>query len=256
MFLEAIVTEAQARVEKLMPLALTLKQQAEQMGPVRSLRSALSDEGKLAVIAECKQRSPSKGWLTHSYDPVASALFYEKSGARAISVLTEPRYFGRDLSHLRAVRLKVSLPVLRKDFIRHVLQLYEARVNGADAVLLIARILDDYQLRDLYDGAYALGMEALVEVHSLGELERALKLNPAIVGVNNRDLSTFATRLEFSQEVAAQLPLGVVRVSESGINGLEDLERVQSWGYEAVLAGESLMRGGTWLEEWNLGHHH
>ena len=253
MFLDAIVADVDERVEKLLPMANTLQEQARQMGPVRSLKEALGGD-KLAIIAECKQRSPSKGWLTHSYDPAVQAQGYERWGAKAISVLTEPHYFEGDLSHLRAVRKQVSIPILRKDFIRHPVQLYEARANGADAALLIVRILDDPQLRDLYEAACAIGLEALVEIHTPLELERAMRINPDIIGVNNRDLDSFATRLEFSREMAEELPLGVIRVCESGITLKEDLQRVQSWGYQAVLVGESLMRGGTLLEEWNDGH--
>ncbi len=253
MFLDAIIADVDERVEKLLPMAGLLEREATGVGPVRSLTDALRGEG-LGIIAELKQRSPSKGWLTASYNPVARALAYEKNGAKAISVLTEPLHFGGDLAHLRTVRGEVSIPVLRKDFIRHPVQLYEARVHGADAVLFIVRILDDYQLRDLHDTAYALGMEALVEVHTPLELERALGINPAIIGVNNRDLDSFATRLQFSHEMAAQLPQDTIRVCESGISSKKDLELVQSWGYQAALVGESLMRNPVLLQEWNNGH--
>lgn len=248
MFLDAIVEDVDERIRRLLPVSGYLRDAAEQMPPVRSLSEALTTPG-LSVIAECKQKSPSKGWLTDYYDPRAQAENYQRGGASAVSVLTEPRFFAGDLSHLQAVRSAVSLPVLRKDFIRHPVQLFEARVNQADAVLLIVRIVDDAQLKELYDTARTLGMEVLVEIHSTAEADRAMSLNPAIIGVNNRDLDTFETRLEFSEEMAGTLPEGLIRVSESGIGSRADMQRVQRWGYQAVLIGESLMRGVDLLSE-------
>ncbi len=257
MFLDAIVASVDERVERLQKDAAELRQRAEAAGPARSLRQALTaDEGGLQVIAECKQKSPSKGWLTDHYDPVAQALRYEQEGASAISVLTEPEYFAGDLSHLEAVRAKVRLPVLRKDFVRDPVQLFEARAHGADAALLIVRIVDDARLKDLCETARGIGLEVLVEIHSASEAERALALNPAIVGVNNRDLDSFDTRLEFSRDMAARLDPSIVRVSESGIQTVDDLRLVKSWGYQAVLVGESLMRGSALLRTWSDGDRH
>ncbi len=253
MFLDAIVADVDERVRRLLPVAKYLRAEAEGMPPVRSLREALLEPG-LSVIAECKQKSPSKGWLTDHYDPEAQALRYERDGASAVSVLTEPHHFAGDLAHLAAVRSAVSLPVLRKDFVRHPVQLFEARVNRADAVLLIVRIVDDAELKDLVDTAVGIGLEVLVEIHSAEEAERAVALNPAIVGVNNRDLDSFETQLEFSRDMASVLPKHMLWVSESGIADAADLAQVESWGYEAVLVGESLMRGGNLLSEWAHDH--
>ncbi|PSR20391.1 MAG: indole-3-glycerol phosphate synthase TrpC [Sulfobacillus acidophilus] len=254
MFLDAIVGAVDERVQRLTPVSSFLRQEAERMPPVRSLRAALSGQG-LAIIAECKQKSPSKGWLTDYYDPQAQALRYQKEGAAAISVLTEPHFFAGDLSHLQAVRDLVSVPVLRKDFVRHPVQLFEARMAGADAVLLIVRIVDQVQLRELYETANGIGLEVLVEIHSAAEAERALAVNPEIIGVNNRDLDTFETRLDFSREMADVVPKDIIRVSESGISHDADLTQVKAWGYQAALVGESLMRGKDLLRVWADGHH-
>ncbi len=255
MFLDAIVSSVDERVERLVPVSRYLRDRAEQMPPVRSLAQALNAPGAVAVIAECKQKSPSKGWLTQEYDPVLQAKTYQKNGARAISVLTEPHYFAGELAHLEAVRAVVDVPVLRKDFVRHPVQLFEARAHGADAALLIVRIVDDAQLLDLYQTAREIGLEVLVEIHSAREADRAMRLDPAVVGVNNRDLDTFETRLEFSREMASAVG-GRVRVSESGIASAADLAAVKSWGYQAVLVGESLMRDSRLLGEWTHGNAH
>lgn len=257
MFLDAIVQSVDERVQALRPRMAELEAGVKAQGPVRSLKAALSaGSGALKVIAECKQKSPSKGWLTDHYDPVHQALGYEHDGASAISVLTEPHYFAGDLTHMEQVRAAVSLPVLRKDFVRDPVQLLEARAHGADAALLIVRIVDDARLEALYQTAQAIGLEVLVEIHSAAEAERAMRLNPAIIGVNNRDLDSFETRLVFSEEMARTLPAETVRVSESGIQTVDDLDRVKDWGYQAVLVGESLMRGSGLLRNWTDVHAH
>ncbi len=252
MFLEAIVKRVDERVAELQKDEARLLREASGKPSVRSLVAALrplSAPPRIRIIAECKQKSPSKGWLTDRYDPAAQARRYQEEGASAVSVLTEPEFFAGHLSHLVAVEAAIQLPVLRKDFVRDPLQLVEARAAGADAALLIVRIVDDSRLRDLYQTAAALGLEVLVEIHSPEEAERALALNPAIIGVNNRDLDTFETRLEFSEEMAGVIPEGVVRVSESGIQGKDDLVRIRDWGYDACLVGESLMKGSSLLRE-------
>jgi len=249
MFLDAIVADVDERITRLLPVEKDLTRRAEAMPPARSLAQALMGP-HLAVVAECKQRSPSKGWLTHDYDPVGNARRYQQDGAAAISVLTEPRYFAGDLAHLRAVRDAVELPVLRKDFVRHPVQLCEARAAGADAALLIVRILDEPILTECLAVATHLGLEVLVEAHTAGEVERALSCGATIVGINNRDLDSFETHLEFSAQMASMLPSGVIGVCESGIRERQDLEKVAQWGYHAALVGESLMRGGSLLREW------
>jgi indole-3-glycerol phosphate synthase len=250
MFLDAITQDVDERVKRLLPIATYWRNQAERRPPVRSLKAQLGQGERLQIIAECKQKSPSKGWLTDRYDPVGQARQYESDGAAAISVLTEPHYFAGDLSHLEAVREAVALPVLRKDFVRHPVQLYEARARGADAALIIVRIVDDARLQELLEAARAIGLEVLVEVHAAAELERALRQGAEIIGVNNRDLDTFDTRLEFSHQLSTLLPPSVIAVSESGIRTTADLTQIQSWGYRAVLIGETLMRGASVLAEW------
>jgi indole-3-glycerol phosphate synthase len=205
----------------------------------------------MAVIAECKRRSPSKGLFAAEYDPVAIARRYAEAGASAISVLTEPDFFEGSLEHLAQVREAVDLPLLRKDFILDPLQVAEARAFGADAVLIIARILEEDRVRyrELLAAAQAAGLEALVELHSLREVDFALAEGPRLVGVNNRDLETFETRLEVCREVRPYLGDGVIAVAESGIGNLDDVVKVRDWGYQAVLVGEALMRGGAKLLE-------
>lgn len=251
MFLQDIVSAVDERIQRLQAVEPYLLSQAQVMPPVRPLASALAPHGDgLRIIAECKHRSPSKGWLTDAYDPVRQALAYEDGGAAAISVLTEPRFFAGDRWHLMAVKAAVEVPVLRKDFIRDPVQLYESRAMGADAVLLIVRIIDDrIKLKDLWQVATGLGLEVLVEVHAPAEVEAALEIGADIIGVNNRDLDSFETRLSLSQEVAERLPTSVVKVAESGIRSIRDAINLRAFGYEALLIGETLMRGGLSLKE-------
>lgn len=251
MFLQDIVGAVDERVKRLLTVRPYLLSQAQSMPPVRSLGAALDPNGAgLRVIAECKHRSPSKGWLTDAYDPVRQALGYEEGGAAAISVLTEPHFFAGDRWHLMAVNAAVGVPVLRKDFIRDPVQLYESRAMGADAVLLIVRIIDDQiKLKDLWQVATGIGLEVLVEVHARSEVEAALEIGAHLIGVNNRDLDSFETRLELSQEVAEMLPKSVIKVTESGIRSLDDAMKLRGFGYQALLIGETLMRGGLSLRE-------
>jgi indole-3-glycerol phosphate synthase len=193
------------------------------------------------IIAECKRRSPSRGVLRAHYDAGAIARAYATAGAAAISVLTEPTFFDGMPEHLRAVRTAVNVPLLRKDFIVDEYQLLEAVADGADAVLLIVTALTDEALTSLKRQAEAMGLATLVEVHDIGELERALSVEAAIVGVNNRNLRTLAVDLRASDEIAARLPPDVIAVSESGLNSAADLRRLQSIGFRGFLIGERLM---------------
>jgi indole-3-glycerol phosphate synthase len=193
------------------------------------------------VIAECKRRSPSRGVLRAAYEPVEIARAYERGGAAAISVLTEPTFFDGALDHLEHVRRVVGIPLLRKDFIVEEYQLLEARAAGADAALLIVAALDDAALSRLSAAARALGLAALVEVHSVDETERALAAGAEIIGVNNRNLRTLAVDLEASETIAAMLPSSVVAISESGLKTAEDLQRMRALGYRAYLMGERFM---------------
>ncbi len=195
-----------------------------------------------ALIAELKQRSPSRGQLAQQFDPFRLARLYSQNGARAISVLTDERYFGGSLEILQAIAaLPDRLPLLRKDFICDDYQLYEARAAGADAVLLIVAGLSESELRDLYAQSMALGLTPLVEVHTLAELEAGLKINPDLVGINNRDLSTFEVNLETSLKLRPHVPQGILLVAESGIHSRQDVTRLAQAGVDAILVGEALV---------------
>lgn len=211
--------------------------------PVRPFTRALQENAPVSLIAEVKKASPSKGVIQPDFRPVETALAYERAGAAALSVLTDEVYFQGANDVLTRVRETVSIPVLRKDFIVDALQIHEARAIGADAVLLIAAALADGQLREFYALAQELGMDALVEVHSPQEYERVAGFAPRVVGVNNRDLRTFAVDLGQTAKVAAMVAHDAVIVSESGIATREDVARVQACGASAILVGETLMRG-------------
>ena len=210
--------------------------------PVRDFRAALLRGPGLGIIAEVKQASPSAGVLRADFDPVAIARIYADHGASAISVLTDEPFFQGKLEYLTAVRHAVTPPVLRKDFILDLYQVVEARVAGADAVLLIAEILDDDALPMLLAEIHALGMQALVELYDVENLPRVLASGAKIVGVNNRDLRTFVTSLDRSIELLPKIPADVCFVSESGIRTHADMARLHAAGAKAVLVGETLMR--------------
>ena len=202
---------------------------------------ALTAADRVNVIAECKRRSPSKGVLAADYDPAAIAGEYERGGAAAISVLTEPTFFDGALAHLAAVRARVALPLLRKDFIVDEYQLFEARANGADAVLLIVAALEQVELVALQTRAWQMGLATLVEVHDEAELARAIDSGARIVGVNNRNLRTLAVDITASDRLAARMSRGVIAVSESGLKSRQELDRLAAVGYRAFLIGERFM---------------
>ncbi len=205
-----------------------------------------------AIIAEIKRASPSKGVIRADFDPVRIAASYVRHGAAALSVLTEGRFFQGDLEHLRSIRSAVHVPLLRKDFLFDDYQIHEARAYGADAVLLIVRMLDDAALHGLRELAESLGMAALVEVHDEAELARAVESGARLIGINNRNLDTFVTSLTVSERLAANLPSGVRAVAESGIESAADIARLERAGINVFLVGESLMRSpdpGTKLAE-------
>jgi indole-3-glycerol phosphate synthase len=210
----------------------------------RGFAAALRDAAVVRLLAEVKRRSPSAGDIRPGADPVDVAREYEAGGAAALSVLTDREFFGGRLDFLVDVRREVPLPVLRKDFIVDPLQVYEARAAGADAILLIVRILTDRQLADLHGLATELGMDVLVEVHDAEELERAMAVGSTLVGVNNRDLSRFVTDLGISLALAPSVPPQVTLVAESGIRTADDVDRLGAAGFDAILVGESLMRQG------------
>jgi indole-3-glycerol phosphate synthase/phosphoribosylanthranilate isomerase/anthranilate synthase/indole-3-glycerol phosphate synthase/phosphoribosylanthranilate isomerase len=198
--------------------------------------------GPARLIAEIKRASPSKGLIAGTFDPVAQARAYELGGAAAISVLTEPHFFQGSLEHLRAVRAAVTPPVLRKDFIVDPYQGYEARAAGADALLLIVALLDDDTLRELLALTHALGMEALVETHDASEVRRAVAAGASMIGVNSRDLRTFAVDTAVVQNLRPLIPRDRVFVAESGVQNRLDATRARAWGADAILVGEALMR--------------
>ena len=200
--------------------------------------------GELGVIAEVKRRSPSKGDLGADLDPAALATAYESGGAACVSVLTDAPHFGGSPEDLLAARAAVSLPVLRKDFTVDLRDVVDARLMGADCVLLIAAALDDNQLNDCHAMAVALGLDALVEVHDETEAARAVDVGATLIGVNQRDLVTFEVDTARAVRVAPTLPDGVVRVAESGITGPADAAVLAEAGYHAVLVGEHLVRAG------------
>ena len=207
----------------------------------RDFAAALATPGEVSLLAEVKKASPSKGVIREDFDPVAIAKTYEQHGARAISVLTDEPFFQGHLDYLRDVRKVVSLPVLRKDFIIDRYQLLEARVAGADAVLLIAECLDDCNLRALHNEAIELGLAPLVELYEPENLPRVLEAGATLVGINNRDLRTFEVDLNHTVRLAAQIPDECIIVGESGIRTPEDVQRMRSAGVDAILVGESLM---------------
>src|SRR5262245_16717571 len=219
-----------------------LERRVAELPPCRGFEAALRVPGEVRVIAEVKKASPSAGVIRADFDPVAIARTYERHGAACVSVLTDEPSFEGSLSYLRAIRTAVDLPLLRKDFLLDRYQVLEARAAGADAVLLIAEILDDAALGNLVRATEALGMHALVELYEPANLPRVLAAGATLVGVNNRDLRTFVTRLEHTLELATQVPPGRLLVSESGIRTPDDLRRLAAAGVKAVLIGETFMR--------------
>ena len=203
--------------------------------------SALQKD-KVALIAEIKRASPSAGVLVDDFAPVMMAATYAYNGAAAISVLTDEGFFQGSLRYLRAVRQAVEVPILRKDFIIDPYQVYEGRVAGADTILLIVAALSDVQLRDLHDLTIELGMSALVEVHNESEMARALQINSRLIGINNRDLGTFDVDLETTARLASMVNDDVVLVAESGIRNAQDVRTMGSYGADAILVGESLVK--------------
>jgi len=218
-------------------------EEMSQAAPVRDAHIALTGD-EMKVIAEVKRSSPSKGSLSAITDPAALAESYQKAGASVISVLTEERRFKGSLSDLDAVRSRVDIPVLRKDFMVDEYQFYEARAHGADLVLLIVAALSKSQLKDFFDIATELEMAALIEVHTADELERALEISPRIVGVNSRNLKTLEVDPKAFADLIPRIPAELIRVAESGISTRSDVEFAQNSGAKAILVGEALVTSG------------
>jgi indole-3-glycerol phosphate synthase len=210
--------------------------------PRREFVGSLEKAPGLGIIAEVKKASPSKGVIRPDFDPVAIARSYERAGADAVSVLTDERFFQGSLSYLLTIRNSIGLPVLRKDFIIDIAQVEQTAAAGADAILLIAAILDKIHLRDLYEASCELGVQPLIEVHHLNELDRVMTVEPNLLGVNNRDLATFVTDTNITLEIVKHIPGEVSVVSESGIENGGQAQRLSAAGVRALLVGESLMR--------------
>lgn len=244
MILDEILEAKRQEVRRLRRRADRLESAAADAPPARDFGRALRGGDEVAVVAEFKRRAPSAGDLAPDADPSAVARAYADGGAAALSVLTDREWFGGSLDDLAAAREGGGLPVLRKDFVVDPVQLLEARSAGADAVLLIVRALEEARLPELLEAADELGMAALVEVHDAGELEAAVAAGAGIVGVNARDLDSFAVDLERSERLVARVPSERVAVAESGIRGASDVRRMGAAGADAVLVGGWLMGSG------------
>ena len=232
-----------------------LHERIDAQAPALDAHSFLS-RNEMNVIAEVKRSSPSKGNLAPITDPAAFAEKYQEAGAAAVSVLTEQRRFGGSLADLDAVRSRIEIPVLRKDFMVDEYQFLEARAHGADIVLLIVAALSKSQLKDFYDLATELGMASLIEVHTQSELESAMDISPRIVGVNSRNLKTLEVSASVFEELIPAIPSTVIRVAESGISTRADVAQAQKAGATAILVGESLVKSGDPISAMRelLGH--
>jgi indole-3-glycerol phosphate synthase len=246
----AVKKEEVAHLKKIRPLS-EIKASIHDLPPLRDFRNAITTHA-CAIIAEVKRRSPSKGILREDFDHVHIASVYEQCGASAVSVLTDQEFFGGDKRYLSEIKKDVQLPLLRKDFIIDPYQIYETRGLDGDALLLIARILEGEQLRDYIRLTESLGLFAIVEVHCKEDLDKALDSGAHIIGINNRNLTTFSTDLNTSINLMPHIPADKIIISESGINMRNDIETLMKSGIHAFLIGETLMRSeniGTKLSE-------
>ncbi len=240
--LNKIIAQKREEVEQrkqAMPLSSLEERIARREAPLDFALALGGDNTRL--IAEVKRASPSRGLLRPDFNPVALARTYAQGGAAAISVLTEANYFDGSIDYLAAVREEVELPLLRKDFIFDPYQVYESRAYGADALLLIVAVLSQEQLAEFLALSHSLGLKCLVEVHSEGEVERALLSQAKIIGINNRDLNTFAVDINTTCRLRPLIPERRIVVSESGIRSRSDVEKLRGWGVNAVLVGEALV---------------
>lgn len=238
--LEEILIEKQsevARLKKVMPLKGN-----NNLPPLRDFKAAISVPNQINLIAEIKFASPSTGFIHEKTDPTAIGRIYEKAGAAAVSLLTDKRFFKGDLNQLPHLKRAITLPILRKDFIIDEVQVQEAFFHGADAILLIARILSQHQLEEFISMSQELGMAALTEVHDEDDLEKAIGCGAEIIGINNRDLDSFKVDIRTTVELAPLVPDDRILVSESGIDGKDDILFLKGSGIHAVLVGSALMR--------------
>jgi indole-3-glycerol phosphate synthase len=240
--LDRIIAQKREEVKqrKMVATMVYLQERITRQKPVLDLALALKGD-HIRLIAEVKQASPSRGILTSNFSPTKLARTYAEGGAAAISVLTEANYFGGNIEHLAAIKEAVGLPLLRKDFIFDPYQVYESRAYGADALLLIATILSQGQLEELISLSHSVGLKCLVEVHNEGEVERAVLSDAELIGVNNRDLNTFAVDINTTRRLRPLVPKEKITVSESGIKSKRDVEKLGKWGVDAVLVGEALV---------------
>lgn len=239
-FLDKILAVKHVEVENLKSTAPTSV--TERVTSPRGFAKAILSSSTLAVVAEVKKASPSKGVIVQDFNPTEIATTYESSGASCISVLTDVQFFQGHVDYLAEVSRAVSIPVLRKDFIIDEVQIDEAYASGADAVLLICAALSDIRTRELSRHAKSLGLDVLIEIHNEAELEQAVAADASVIGVNNRDLKTFEVRLETSEKLIPLIPIGIPSLAESGIRNQEDAQRMAACGARGVLVGESLMR--------------
>jgi indole-3-glycerol phosphate synthase len=243
--LDKIIAQKREEVEQKKKVATMtyLQERITRQKPALDIAPALKGD-HIRLIAEVKQASPSRGMLSPNFNPIELAQTYAEGGAAAISVLTEANYFMGSIEHLAAIKEVVGLPLLRKDFIFDPYQVYESRAYGADALLLIVAILSQGQLRELVSLSHSLGLRCLVEVHNEGEVERAVLSKSEIIGINNRDLSTFAVDINTTRRLRPLVPKERIVVSESGIKSKRDMEKLGKWGVDAVLVGEALVTAG------------
>ncbi|MBI2423259.1 MAG: indole-3-glycerol phosphate synthase TrpC [Candidatus Hydrogenedentes bacterium] len=242
MILDEIVLHKREELRHLQserPLAV-LEEKLDYVKPPRDFRAALRQDG-ISLIAEIKRKSPSKGDMLPGVEAVELGALYEQAGARAISILTDKKFFDGTIDDLTTVQRTVHVPCLRKEFIIDPYQIYEARAGAADAILLIVRILDDAQLRDFLALSRELGMEPLVETHNEEEIDRAIEAGAHIIGINNRDLDTLKMDLETTERLRKRVPGGKTLVSESGIYTREHVKRLEAGGIDGILVGESLL---------------
>ncbi len=240
--LDKIVAQKREEVEQRKRVVTTacLQERIARQKPSFDFALALKSD-HIRLIPEVKQASPSRGMLRSNFDPIKLAQIYSEGGAAAISVLTEANYFMGSIEHLTAIKDVVQLPLLRKDFIFDSYQIYESRAYGADALLLIAAILNQRQLKELVSLSHSLGLRCLVEVHNEGEVERAVLSEAEIIGINNRDLSTLTVDINTTHRLRPLIPKEKIVVSESGIKSRSDMEKLAGWRVNAVLVGEALV---------------
>lgn len=244
MILDTIIENKRQEVSKAkaaIPLE-SIKRRIGGVRPPRDFHKAIDHNGDVRIIAEIKKASPSKGVLRDDFDPVKIALSYREGGASALSVLTDEKFFRGSLSYLRDISIAVDIPLLRKDFIIDPYQVYEARLYGADALLLIVSALAQDELKDLLELTHSLGMSAVVEVHDEAELERALDAGSRIIGINNRDLRTFDVDLGVSARLSRKIPVGIIAIAESGIRSGADIKKLREQGLHVFLIGETFMK--------------